>query len=353
MRDTEPIDLQHLRRVVKTEHLPASNKYFEDWSAGEDRREAVEEDVSANRSDQPTSHLLICAASVLRLERIISLLSSIHPYRDGIHKLTVYTIRVPLNPPSSEEQAKRWSEKCWPTVYKRNNPFGPHPAIVARATEEIQNRAGVYMAWAAEVGREAFVNGWGENIGVVVVDRSSTNGASVIVAAGDARWKGVPETALKANGNPMAHAVMRAIALVAKKRQNVSGDRASDIDAPAIQNAFADSPLTRLETTTFAQPTLAPGGYLCLDLELYVTHEPCVMCCMAILHSRFGRVVFGKRMPRTGGLTADGEHNGEGLGYGMFWRPALNWKHLTWQFLLDDEAADPPQEGSSDMDFHA
>jgi hypothetical protein len=116
---------------------------------------------------------------------------------------------------------------------------------------------------------------------------------------------------------------------------------------------FLDLPLTPLERTCFASPALAPRGYLCLHLELYATHEPCVMCSMALLHSRFGRVVFWRAMPRTGGLVAE-RCGGAGnttaasataataaapphfASYGLFWRSQLNWKFPCWQWRPDD-----------------
>lgn len=51
------------------------------------------------------------------------------------------------------------------------------------------------------------------------------------------------------------------------------------------------------------------------------------MCSMAMIHSRFTRVVFERRMHNTGALTAEGL-----LGYGLFWRKELNWTMLAWQW---------------------
>jgi len=37
-------------------------------------------------------------------------------------------------------------------------------------------------------------------------------------------------------------------------------------------------------------------------------------------------------MPLTGAMMADG-----GLGYGLFWRPELNWKFLCWRWEDDGD----------------
>jgi tRNA(adenine34) deaminase len=42
------------------------------------------------------------------------------------------------------------------------------------------------------------------------------------------------------------------------------------------------------------------GNYRLSGCDLYVTLEPCVMCCGAMLHARLGRVVFGASDPKTG-----------------------------------------------------
>ena len=42
------------------------------------------------------------------------------------------------------------------------------------------------------------------------------------------------------------------------------------------------------------------GNYRLPGCDLYVTLEPCTMCCGAIFHARIARVVFGARGPKTG-----------------------------------------------------
>jgi len=42
------------------------------------------------------------------------------------------------------------------------------------------------------------------------------------------------------------------------------------------------------------------GNYRLVGCTLYVTLEPCAMCCGAIQHARIARVVYGARDPKTG-----------------------------------------------------
>ena len=42
--------------------------------------------------------------------------------------------------------------------------------------------------------------------------------------------------------------------------------------------------------------------YLCTGYDLYLTHEPCTMCAMALVHSRIGRVFYAQPCAESGAL---------------------------------------------------
>ena len=377
IRDAATANLQHLRRFIKPEHLPACLRRCEETPKStecavnpsglqgnnNDGASSVYQSGTllvanepAEVSQQPVLHYLVCPASAMNVGDLRIIFSSLGA-SVGVGLVPNFRlIQVPLYPPSSAKQAKAWSQEYWPVVYKGGSPFGPHPSLVSRNLEDVRSRAERCMRLARRAGEEVSLAAHGEPIGAAIIDSSQGEGGSVIAIAGDARWCHVDKADKLGSGNVTAHAIMRAIGIVAMKRRaklriglvSQSDNEESDV--------YADRPLTALEREVYVNSTVARDGYLCLDLELYITHEPCVMCSMAILHSRFSRVIFGQRMLRTGGLTAVlQDHSGlnidngdQGLGYGLFWRPELNWRHLAWQWIADDEG----QTLISSQDIH-
>lgn len=217
-------------------------------------------------------------------------------------------------------------------MYKRGNPYGPHPAIVENASRKL-GRAGDYIQLSRSIGAQAAGAGVGKEFGCVIVDPET---GKIVAAAGDGR------SAVRGEGwgNPLNHCVMRAVAMVAQKRLEEGAEVMPDNPVKA-ETALERRYLGMRSIITPTKNGESGEGYLCHNMHVYLSHEPCVMCAMALLHSRVGVVVFGQRMPRTGALVA-----GEGSGYGLFWRPELNWKFLCWQWA-DREDEDGMEDGVS------
>ena len=268
----------------------------------------------------------------------------------------IYSIPVPLNPPTSQIQASLWSNMFWPTVYRKANPLGPHPSLVSKGTDAISEDASIFMAMARQVAEKSKAAGYGEAMGACIVIRAPTGKTHVVALAADARWHNQQKTGTK--GNPMAHAVLRAVSMVAQKLVRAENREASDKPKPILEfEAFQDKPLLDDEEKVWLQDHPTPDGYLCHGLELYLTHEPCVMCSMAILHSRMSKVVFSHKMPLTGGISAEDRiikdsslaKYGGGRGLGLFWRRELNWSLLAWEW----EPTDSFQPLTVDPTIHA
>jgi tRNA(adenine34) deaminase len=66
------------------------------------------------------------------------------------------------------------------------------------------------------------------------------------------------------------------------------------------QPISANDPTAHAEVMALRDAGLHQANYRLPGSTLYVTLEPCVMCCGAIMHARVERVVFGARDPKTG-----------------------------------------------------
>ncbi|OQN98232.1 hypothetical protein B0A48_15508 [Cryoendolithus antarcticus] len=392
----DSIDLQHLRRFARPKYMPARVLGQRDlvkemhtvprtWenatsstvmqSPGSTKWDAADPaKKTAINTRTPTLYLLVCPAHCINLPELYDMLKKESPFTSASDSwafpLEIKKVTVPRQPPTNPEQAVAWSAQYWPTFYRKTNPFGAHPATIAKAESDVKHpligNLGIEegLALAEQAAEETTQQGYGVKTGCVIVERVNDK-TQVIAAAGDARHKSMnpgetadsntqSSTACSISGNPMCHAVMRAVGMVGRKRLRVAshpmaktadrGEKALmkaglNLDQRAHDAFFLDQPVNDFEEQFFRRDNLKPDGYLCLKLEVFLTHEPCVMCSMALVHSRVGRVFFRERMPRTGGLTAEVTSNdtgAAGLGYGLCWRKELNWQFMCWEYALEE-----------------
>ena len=294
------------------------------------------------------------------------IVNTLKPHIEVGYLPVVRTTKIPLDPPASPDQAALWSKNYWPCTF---NPASqtlqraPPLDILRTVQAELNNQARLesYFGLVNLAVTDSAQLCLGRDVAAVVVDPVRE---AVVAVAGDARWFGKSGNVMigekystgLAEGRVEHHALMRVIAMVANKdarrrtgRKDLSSKMVTEQDKDL--EGRATTPIEKLYTATNPEMSTYPDqladvpalqtterqdGYLCNGLDVYMTHEPCVACSMAMVHSRFRACIFQRRMPRTGGLCAD--KDAAGLGYGLFWRKELNWRVLTFQYL-------PPASG--------
>ncbi|KAI0143222.1 tRNA-specific adenosine-34 deaminase subunit tad3-like protein [Pestalotiopsis sp. NC0098] len=327
--DDQAKNLPHLRRCTKPTDLPAhlKTKFMNDGNTGR----------TIHTGKSQFLYILLGPEEEMNYDDLLRGLSAIPGIGDDIF---IGLIPVPLLAPTSQVQANLWSQQFWQCVYRKNNPLGPHPSNICRTTSVVARDASIWMTLAHEIAKKTHKAGFGEPIGAVIIKRTKER-VEIVALAGDARWHQQGRTGH--DGNPMAHAALRAISMVAQKLVRAEHREPAQSNPILEFEAFQDGPITADEQLVFDADHPSPDGYLCHDLELYMTHEPCTMCSMAILHSRMGRIVFRHRMPLTGGMGSEdrgydlcGGDNICGQGLGLHWRKELNWSMLGWEWDTDD-----------------
>ena len=91
------------------------------------------------------------------------------------------------------------------------------------------------------------------------------------------------------------------------------------------------SPLAHAEIVAIEAAREQIGFWRLENCELYVTLEPCIMCCGAIVQSRIRRVVFGARDPKGGGAASL---------YTLLTDPRLNHRCEVVEGVLADECGE-------------
>ncbi|WRT64013.1 uncharacterized protein IL334_000940 [Kwoniella shivajii] len=88
--------------------------------------------------------------------------------------------------------------------------------------------------------------------------------------------------------------------------------------------------LRTIKPFTDVPPTRNGADYLLTSLTLFITHEPCVMCSMALLHSRVREVFYVFPRKKGGGFDANPDKSTTGLG--IHARRDLNHRFEAWRY---------------------
>ena len=70
------------------------------------------------------------------------------------------------------------------------------------------------------------------------------------------------------------------------------------------QQITLNDPSAHAEVLALRSAAAALKNYRLPDCELFVTLEPCTMCCGAMVHARVSRLVFGAREPKAGAVAS-------------------------------------------------
>lgn len=187
-----------------------------------------------------------------------------------------FPVRIPARAPLTRPQFEQAS-RHWPTSFhedKRVTLGLKGQLFTSRQKAKIQE----YMTTAVEAARSGREEGM-DAVGAVIVDPKSGQ----IIAVGHDLTQ----------DHPLHHAVMVCIDLVAWAQ---GGGVYTYEKHPACRYTASDPQLYAGHSeTSGSEENVQP--YICTGYELYVTREPCVMCAMALVHSRISSVFYGTASP--------------------------------------------------------
>jgi tRNA-specific adenosine deaminase 3 len=341
---------------------------------------------------------LICRVQDMpSYERVVALLKTADLVPDGVEP-DPFQVRVPRDPAPSRNRLPEW-KAFWPVSVKygkvihsliKPNLSGTvpsvscstSPGVVDRAADaQMWNNGGIALQWAVDNLQKCLKMAWqaqarGELPIGVHVTSTYPEGDSVCSGVAD----GLSSIEIQAwdtrrsERNPIKHAVTNAIRDVAKERSERDWERLlvlnakialmhkdSNIEpnvarqavhkaevAAALAAAQASADSAAQDSSTSSSPVtpnrMSNGqDYLLNNLTLFTTHEPCVSCCMALVHSRVRAIFFISASPRAGGCCGATLEEGRRCAYALDGGPyavqeqaGLNHKFDVWRWVGDD-----------------
>ncbi|XP_062993996.1 probable inactive tRNA-specific adenosine deaminase-like protein 3 [Elgaria multicarinata webbii] len=248
--------------------------------------------------------MILCPASLKREQDDVPSLTELFP--DGRVVLCglgePFLTQVPASPPLTRPQYEE-AVLHWPVSFHENKRISQ--AIDGSLFTDSQKAAMQnHMELAIQAAKQGARLGL-KPVGAVVVDPAS---GKVLAAGHDCR-DGL---------NPLLHATMVCIDLVAHAQ---GGGAYSYKDYPACT-------FLQLDSSSGGSSSFSDGlPYICTGYDMYLTREPCVMCAMALVHSRIERVFYGVPSP----------HGALGTEYHIHSRKDLNHRYEVFRGVLEDQ----------------
>lgn len=179
---------------------------------------------------------------------------------------------VPAAAPLSKDELKKWGVH-WPLIYKPGKE--QHTSLTPTELRHMYANAKYVQEQANNVSKD--------NHPVVAVLVHPESNTVVAESADSSQRSATPKDALlKPSNSCLSHAVINCISALAVPHSKAAKYR---------KFGLADSDSIHEKNTERVSP-LPLDQYLCTGLDCYVSREPCVMCAMALVHSRIRRVIF-------------------------------------------------------------
>ena len=251
----------------------------------------VDPDLHPNGSvEEAVTMVVLCSTTIMASQELCTALAAYHPSLAGLRPVRKI---VPASPARTQEQLLIKSP-MWPVTF---------------AASLI--RPGTSSDWTAA--RAAWVHAGILRSVAIALDAKKLGDLPVgvfCVSPPESLWPVIdgfiPPTAdLRASGHdtrlttghPLKHASFNCIRNIANLR---------------TQKPYSNM-----------LPTRNGADYLLTSLSLFVTHEPCPMCCMALLHSRVREVFYVFPSKRGGGFES---------AFGVHGRKDLNHRFEVWRY---------------------
>jgi len=262
------------------------------------------------------------------------------PVRDLVDRyaLEPELVSVPGRAPRTRDQWEEWNA-LWPIAWQKPNSHLAVP-LEAPCAEDVTEM----KRWMRRCVDEARVAG--ATNAAIVVDPS---GPGTVIARGLDETRGWRcngggngrRCNGGGNGHPLRHCALVAIDDAARRDAETypGGEDEKNIRSTTAPEATTARRLEvgekrrRGETLSASEMTETLGRpYLCTGYDAYLVREPCVMCAMALTHSRVRRVIFGAGSPGNGAL-GGGKHSLHG-------QRTLNHHYQVYTFGLSGEEMD-------------